>query len=187
MVLLALGFMGITVALVLFQPGALPTEPAPEQPATRAGTALPLDTVAAPPDPAPEPATAPRPEPPRPAVAELNGDDRLRRMTWDTLSKLNNATGRDAAPGRPGSLLHTIVQRSLQSGDPQTAPVGDPPATYVVQPGDSLASIAEALYGDVNMTGPLFAANQPQLAQPDDLRAGQRLELPGIPARIAHK
>jgi nucleoid-associated protein YgaU len=39
-------------------------------------------------------------------------------------------------------------------------------------------SIADAIYGDVNMTGPLFAANQAILSRPDDLKPGQALVLP---------
>ena len=39
-------------------------------------------------------------------------------------------------------------------------------------------SIAQAVYGDVNMTGPLFAANQELLQRPDSLRPGQTLVLP---------
>lgn len=39
-------------------------------------------------------------------------------------------------------------------------------------------SIAEKVYGDINMTGPLFASNQQILSRPDDLRAGQTLILP---------
>ena len=52
------------------------------------------------------------------------------------------------------------------------------PSVYTVRPGDSLATIAEQVYGDVNMTGPLFAANQDSLVGPSDLKVGQELALP---------
>ena len=52
------------------------------------------------------------------------------------------------------------------------------PQVYVVQPGDSLVTIAERIYGDVNMTGPLYALNQGLLVRPDGLRVGQTLVLP---------
>ncbi|MGR3377722.1 LysM peptidoglycan-binding domain-containing protein [Salipiger abyssi] len=188
MVLLALGFLAITIALIAFQPGmrqsAVP-EP-PEFTVSRAEPA-PLDTLlAAAPDPAPVSASEPRPPtPPAPAAAPAAqpADDAnaLRRMTWQALAGLQAATGQSAAPGKPGSLLATIVTRSLTDLGlmPTAAPEGpSDPDLYVVQPGDSLASIALAVYGDVNMTGPLFAANQSQLAHPDDLRPGQRLILP---------
>ena len=115
-------------------------------------------------------------------------DQSLRRMTWDTLSNITRATGKESAPGQPGSVLHTIVKRSLNEADSPviarstpavTAPPPKPEAKiYVVQPGDSLVTIADRIYGDVNMTGPLFAANQAILSRPDDLRAGQTLVLP---------
>ena len=100
-------------------------------------------------------------------------------MTWDTLANLNNATGQDVPPGQPGSLLHTIVRRSLSdAGDGSVATRESGLGSYLVQEGDSLVSIAERVYGDVNMTGPLFAANQDALTRPDDLRSGQVLILP---------
>ena len=39
-------------------------------------------------------------------------------------------------------------------------------------------SIAQAIYGDANMTGPLYATNADQLADPRDLAPGQVLVLP---------
>ena len=108
----------------------------------------------------------------------------MRRMTWNALSSLNQATGRETAPGQPGSLLHAIVRRSLD-GTPATAAEASgattspgAPQVYVVVSGDSLVSIAEKIYGDVNMTGPLFTANRSIMSRPDDLRPGQTLVLP---------
>ncbi|MFW2588467.1 LysM peptidoglycan-binding domain-containing protein [Sagittula sp. SSi028] len=189
MVLFALGFLAITVALLVIQPGA-PREraerPAGEAVVTRAQPAL-TDIAT---EPKPE-IIAPLVEPedtkvalpprstPAPIASAVDLDDQeLRRMTWNTLSSLNQATGRAHAPGEPGSLLHTIVQRSLGDGDGATVAARAIPDSYTVRAGDSLVSIAEAVYGDVNMTGPLFAANQSVLAQPNDLRAGQVLSLP---------
>lgn len=188
MVLFALGFVAITVTLIIVQPGAerrqaaapvaepavtraqpVLTQPVPQQPVPSGGISplgLPAATDIV------RPASAPR-------VTAQSGpvdDQEMRRMTWQTLSSLNQATGRDSAPGQPGSLLHTIVQRSL--GDVPATGGAPVPEVYVVQSGDSLVSIAEEIYGDVNMTGPLFAANTSILSRPDDLRAGQTLILP---------
>ncbi len=181
MFLFAAGFVVITLVLVIYQPGSsrplrdLPepvtrAEPAPLTPAVPEQAAPAATQVLARP--------APRATAPAPGAGPLD-DQTLRRMTWDTLSNLNTATGRESAPGQPGSLLHTIVRRSLEDGggSPEPQPV-IVPDTYVVQEGDSLITIAEKVYGDVNMTGPLFAANQSFLARPDDLRPGQRLVLP---------
>lgn len=194
MVLLGLGFLAVTVALVVLQPGAGPrTEDQPllgTSPVTRGEPALTMPLtdephVAEPTQPvqATPLFTAPQPAPTATAAAPADMDDQsIRRMTWDTLSNLNQATGRESAPGQPGSLLHTIVRRSLDDqgaapgvgGSAQSARNG----VYVVQPGDSLVSIAQSIYGDVNMTGPLFAANQELLKGPDSLQPGQSLVLP---------
>ncbi|MFZ7093031.1 LysM peptidoglycan-binding domain-containing protein [Primorskyibacter sp. 2E233] len=195
MVLFAVGFVAITIALVVFQPGSnRGRDIAVPQPVTRAEPGL--DTAEA--VPAANPAqipqaalVAPKPEKVAPTtVASMPNaamdDQSLRKMTWETLSNLNQATGHEKAPGQPGSLLHTIVRRSLNQAPSGEGPGGNgagsvsaaTPDVYVVRPGDSLVSIAEAVYGDVNMTGPLFAANQTLLTRPDDLRPGQTLVLP---------
>ena len=195
MVLFGLAFVAVTIILVVMQPGAgrlASDDPVSEPVVTRAEPALsqaaqtpPLVEVSAP---AALSAVQPR-QPVGRIAAKSNLDDQsLRKMTWDTLSGLNHATGRDSAPGQPGSLLHTIVRRSLGDAPVATSPslrtativpaVKAAPNIYVVQTGDSLMSIAEKVYGDINMTGPLFAANQKILSRPDDLRSGQSLILP---------
>lgn len=180
--LFALGFIAITLALVLMQPGA---------PRRAGDAAAPQDQSVSRNDPdltsafAPVPDDAPAPRPavqivatPSPAPsAPATAPEDLRRLTWDTLAHLNAATGRNSAPGQPGSLLHAIVRRSLDAG-PGARPASALPDSYTVRDGDTLVSIADTFYGDVNMTGPLFAANQALLTRPDDLRAGQVLSLP---------
>jgi nucleoid-associated protein YgaU len=183
MILLAVAFVGVTAALLVFQPGSRHAElaPLPDPVVTRAEPALEADDLAVP-GLLLQPALTQQPTPPVPVVVPQGDmdDQALRKMTWDTLSNLNHATGKDSAPGQPGSLLHTIVKRSLDEGAvaPAPAQVAAIPSVYIVQSGDSLVSIAEAIYGDVNMTGPLFAANQSILNRPDDLRPGQALVLP---------
>ncbi|WP_425100883.1 LysM peptidoglycan-binding domain-containing protein [Tropicibacter sp. S64] len=194
MVLLAVGFVAITIALVVFQPGSNRAARLPDMPSpvTRAEPALDTAPVQDPlasavanglvQTPAPQPA-APKPQiQPQTRVASAPAagldDQTMRRMTWDTLSNLNQATGHEKAPGQPGSLLHTIVRRSLNEPAMPAPAASAAEGVYIVQPGDSLVSIAERVYGDVNMTGPLFAANQSKLTRPDDLRPGQQLVLP---------
>ena len=200
MVLFAIGFIAITVALIVVQRGARRdvSEAAAAEPVTRTDLDLPTPETAevpvvpvtpeAVPTPAPQQqASLPHVQPAAPSVtrAVSTPDDReMRRMTWNTLSSLNQATGRETAPGQPGSLLHAIVRRSLD-GTPATAGEASgsttslgAPQVYVVVSGDSLVSIAEKIYGDVNMTGPLFTANRSIMSRPDDLRPGQTLVLP---------
>lgn len=190
-----IGFVAITVSLIFLQPDGQTTGDAPAQTVTRNEpdlTALTPDfeepeerrVVAEMVEVTEEPETvevaaaviaepAPKPVTPRPRLsAEGEGGD-MRALTWDTLARINAATGRTAPAGRPGSLLHTIVKRSVDD-----AGKGGNLERYVVKPGDSLVSIAQEVYGDANMTGPLYAANQSVLSGPNDLRAGQTLVLP---------
>ena len=146
------GFCAITVMLILIQPGATPppmAEPMVAEAVTRNAPSFDAVRLAAP--------------------------DDMRQMTWSAIARINAATGRHVAPGRPGSVLHAVVQKSL--GDPSRSPDGMADA-YRVRAGDSLVSIAQAIYGDANMTGPLYAANADQLADPRDLAPGQVLVLP---------
>ncbi len=70
---------------------------------------------------------------------------------------------------------------------PTVAPVGRilrvAPQTYVVQPGDTLASIAQKLYGDVRGQALLYEANRDRLRQAEDLRPGLVLVVPAAGAR----
>jgi nucleoid-associated protein YgaU len=197
MFLFAFAFVVVTAALVVIQPGTArrPAEASGPEPVTRAApdssqsleASIVRSIIAS--DPAPSAPTAPPAQLApraaiRPAAPPLE-DQEMRRMTWEALSGLNQATGQGSAPGQPGSLLHAIVRRSLEGTPAPTARAVAPdptppggPGVYVVQPGDSLVSIADRIYGDVNMTGPLYAANQAQLPRPDSLRPGQTLILP---------
>jgi len=52
------------------------------------------------------------------------------------------------------------------------------PGTYVVQPGDTLSSIATKLYGSPTKWRKIYEANSEILPDPSTLRVGQRLRIP---------
>ncbi len=54
------------------------------------------------------------------------------------------------------------------------------PPTYTVAEGDSLRSIAQALYGDGGMFLRLFEANRSRLNTPDEIKPGQVLTIPPL-------
>ncbi|MHA6324702.1 LysM peptidoglycan-binding domain-containing protein [Roseivivax sp. CAU 1753] len=179
------GFLAITAILILMQPGATPSNriAATAPPAPAAQIPQPAPIAQAPPAPVAsgtvsrnDGSFAPTALPPTGAVAP----DDMRQLTWTAIARINAATGRNVAPGRPGSLLHAVVQKSLaptaSPASPAAAETGQ--RQYVVLEGDSLVSIARAIYGDANMTGPLYAANADQLDDPRDLSPGQVLFLP---------
>ena len=50
---------------------------------------------------------------------------------------------------------------------------------YTVQPGDSLSAIAQRFYGKASEYNRIFEANRDRLSDPDHVRAGQELVIPG--------
>lgn len=212
MAMLALIFISLTVALIVLQPGPDRDFAAygdhDEVSMTDTG-ALGADTPQA--TAPPEPSAAPSP-PPRPAtqvISDLQAataratratadvapspmapPTELRQMSWGILQQLDDATGRDTAPGDPGSLLHTIVTRAMTDGLsdtgspeivtrlPRAAIHATDHDTYLVQPDDTLLKIAQDAYGDPTAFDRIFQANRDRLSSPEDLRAGQMLRLP---------
>lgn len=83
-----------------------------------------------------------------------------------------------AAPPMPdaGTELPDYIEDSNR-----VARMGGEPGTrdYTVQPGDSLAKLARDFYGDAKQYMRIFNANRGRLRDPDDVRPGQRLKIPG--------
>ncbi|MFH1574929.1 MAG: LysM peptidoglycan-binding domain-containing protein [Acidobacteriota bacterium] len=52
------------------------------------------------------------------------------------------------------------------------------PATYTVQPGDTLSKISKQHFGDANKYMRIFEANRDQLDDPNKIRVGQVLKIP---------
>ena len=131
--------------------------------------------------------------------------DDLRAMTWDVLRNIDKATGRTATPGAPGSLLHTIVNRSVNetSAAVETSPgdnaylaallgeagatkrttqrsvaPADRPKTYRVKQGETLQSIAFKFYGATSFYIAIYEANSATLSGPNSVTIGQSLKLP---------
>jgi transglycosylase-like protein/LysM domain-containing protein len=85
-----------------------------------------------------------------------------------------------AVPGLANSLIAITV--SLHPAAAPHAP------GYVVQPGDTLSAIAARAYGTTADWPAIWWANRRQLPDPDQITAGQRLQLPGqtqVPALLA--
>jgi nucleoid-associated protein YgaU len=60
---------------------------------------------------------------------------------------------------------------------PQTATRSQ--RTYTVKPGDSLSAIAQQFYGKASEYNRIFEANRDRLNDPNQIRAGQELVIPG--------
>ena len=54
-----------------------------------------------------------------------------------------------------------------------------PETVYEVAAGDTLSKIAKKFYGDADAYMKIFEANKDQLKDPDKIKAGQKLRIPG--------
>ena len=94
-------------------------------------------------------------------------------------------------PARDGDAEHGLVPvlssgaTMLPTGPPKLIPLpptrlAAPPRdhSYVVQPGDSLWTIAAKFYGDGRRADLLYQANRDRLWNPNDLRPGMTLVVP---------
>lgn len=125
----------------------------------------------------------------------------LRDMSWQTLNALNGIGHVSKAPGQEGSLLNSIVRRSMGHVDgtqvvrpayveETTALVAQAPVAvrvstqgkaaldqdYTVASGDTLALIAIKLYGSALATDRLMRDNPVLRQNPNALRIGQVLK-----------
>lgn len=65
---------------------------------------------------------------------------------------------------------------NVQGGVQSTAAAAQ---TYTVVSGDSLSKIAKRFYGNANRWREIFEANRDQISNPDLIRPGQVLKIPG--------
>ena len=68
---------------------------------------------------------------------------------------------------------------------PHTASLPQPAGTYTVRAGETLSVIAQLCYGHGSYWHELYQANKSTIGDPDQLRAGQKLTLPGHPGACA--
>ena len=200
-------FLSITIALLALQPSprsdrfvAPVVSEAPEAPgveeiaATRADTNLMTASITVP--------SVPKPVTPKPIVAEVNTPS-----TPTTIKGLQELVSVTLTQGMTGQEIDQLIVQAVDHGtliipDTLRTPNGQPDTmamlatlvdattpttptltrdvgnTYVVRPGDSLASIAVKYYGSTDAVNDIFWANKDRLSDPDQLRVGQTIFLP---------
>ena len=200
-------FLSITIALLALQPAprsdrfvAPVVSEAPEAPvveeiaATRADTNLMTAPITVP--------TVPKPIVATPIVAEVNTPS-----TPTTIKGLQELVSVALTQGMTGQEIDQLIVKAVDHGtsvipDTLRTPNGQPNTmamlatlvdattpttptltrdvgnTYVVRPGDSLASIAVKYYGSTDAVNDIFWANKDRLSDPDQLRVGQTIFLP---------
>ena len=199
--------LSITIALLALQPSprsdrfvAPVVSEAPEAPgveeiaATRADTNLMTASITVP--------SVPKPVTPKPIVAEVNTPS-----TPTTIKGLQELVSVAQTQGMTGQEIDQLIVQAVEHGtliipDTLRRPNGQPDTmamlatlvdattptaltlirdvgnTYVVRPGDSLASIAVKYYGSTDAINDIFWANKDRLSDPDQLRVGQTIFLP---------
>jgi nucleoid-associated protein YgaU len=68
---------------------------------------------------------------------------------------------------------------SQQPAPFRSEPATPPTQTHVVASGDSLSKIAKQYYGDANQWRRIYEANRDQISNPDLIKPGQNLKIPG--------
>jgi LysM repeat protein len=88
-------------------------------------------------------------------------------------------------PQAAQAILDGLVEENLRflnsQPDPAPPPAPAEPQTYTVQPGDTLSSIAQQLYGQAQLWRVIFETNRPALNDPAKVRPGQVLKIPPKP------
>lgn len=104
-------------------------------------------------------------------------EEETRRLTAENarLRQENTALRQSRSPAATASPAATPPPR-----EPTRTQAG-PPATYTVQPGDTLSSISRQVYGNAGQWERILQANRDVLRQPGDLRPGQVLRIPAMP------
>jgi nucleoid-associated protein YgaU len=74
--------------------------------------------------------------------------------------------------------LDLNVNPALETAQQSGAAAGGGLQSYTVQPGDSLSKIAQKFYGDAGQYMRIFEANRGTLKDPDQIRAGEKLNIP---------
>jgi nucleoid-associated protein YgaU len=83
-----------------------------------------------------------------------------------------------STPASPVAVPATTSSPSPLAS-PGVTPPGQPEQTYVVQPGDTMRSIAQQVYGDASLWPRIYDANRDVIGpDPDALQVGMRLRIP---------
>jgi nucleoid-associated protein YgaU len=103
-------------------------------------------------------------------------NDRLRREVSDLKARL----GSPLVPALPVSVDGVSSEVSAEPVRVAPPEIAKPtiPASYVVQPGDSLYAISKKVYGNASYIDSIYSANRDILKSKNSLKVGQTLRLP---------
>ena len=75
--------------------------------------------------------------------------------------------------------LNLRVNPALQTAQSSGQAASGSLQTYTVKSGDTLSKIAKQYYGDAGQYMKIFEANKDKLTNPDQIKPGQELKIPG--------
>jgi nucleoid-associated protein YgaU len=94
----------------------------------------------------------------------------------ETRNTLNQISVQNPTPHAAGTQFGSNPQ-------PGVSPLGMSSATesrtHIVAAGDTLSALAKRFYGDASRYNRIFEANRDQLNDPDKIKVGQKLKIPG--------
>jgi nucleoid-associated protein YgaU len=101
--------------------------------------------------------------------------EEVKNRIWDQIKLVDSSYA---------DLIADITVRQPSQSSTTQAASGSPSAgqsskTYTVQAGDSLSKISKQFYGNANQFMKIFEANRDQLSNPNEIKPGQRLVIPG--------
>ena len=98
--------------------------------------------------------------------------DDAKNKIWDQIKLVDQNWQNDL-------IADFSVDQSRAMGAAAGGGQGQSTQTYTVKAGDNLSKIAKEFYGDSNEYMKIFYANRDKLSDPDKIRAGQELTIPG--------
>ena len=110
----------------------------------------------------------------RAEAARLRNENlNLRKDIEQRAAKIRTASDRSATQDRPASAALRRGEQSAKTGDSKSKRL-----TYVVQSGDTLASISRRFYHSTARWKEILDANKKSIDDPEKLRVGQSLIIP---------
>ncbi|HSL21336.1 MAG TPA: LysM peptidoglycan-binding domain-containing protein [Vicinamibacterales bacterium] len=85
----------------------------------------------------------------------------------------------DAIKSVPGWEKEVVADLRVTEAPAAAGKATSAQRTYTVKSGDTLSRIAKEFYGDAQAYTRIFDANRDQLSDPDKIRPGQVLKIPG--------